>query len=225
MIFTILQVNVVRLWRRFLYFAFFVPLHSAKLATGDNFSARRHDRFFPYSPRTLHWFVDKIGDWPLQLSTGCSLSSAIESKRPWKEGSGKGFCHYLWASQRYKNVVTAKEMFHCQLLVWSQLAVSEGFGGITYCLADSNFGVSHGSVSQVKTACIQRSTIDKHFLSFFARAALHAYYIFIPRDINNSAIWLALPTFRQSTRKVCVIHQTSFQQLRAPPKYARAAKH
>ena len=36
---------------------------------------------------------------------------------------------------------------HCQLLVWSQLAVSEGFGGITYCLADSNFGVSHGSVS------------------------------------------------------------------------------
>ena len=30
----------------------------------------------------------------------------------------------LWASQRYKNVVTAKEMFQCQLLVWSQLAVS-----------------------------------------------------------------------------------------------------
>ena len=49
--------------------------------------------------------------------------------------------------QRYKNVMTSKKMFHCQLLVWSQLAVSEGFGGITYCLADSNFGVSHGSVS------------------------------------------------------------------------------
>ena len=60
----------------------------------------------------------------------------------------------VWAGQRYKNVVTAKEMFHCQLLVWSQLAVSEGFGGIS-CLADSNFGVSHGSVSKVKTACIQ----------------------------------------------------------------------
>ena len=44
-------------------------------------------------------------------------------------------------------------MFHCQLLVWSQLAVSEGFGGITYCLADSNFGVSHGFVS-----CIPHST-------------------------------------------------------------------
>ena len=84
-------------------------------------------------------------------------------------------------------------MFHCQLLVWSQLAVSEGFGGITYCLADSNFGVSHGSVSQVKTACMQHSTLGKRlstvahtFLS--VRAALHAYYIFITRDINNSAI-------------------------------------
>ena len=32
------------------------------------------------------------------------------------------------------------------------------FSGIIYCLADSMFGVSHGSVSQVKTACIQRST-------------------------------------------------------------------
>ena len=86
-------------------------------------------------------------------------------------------------------------MFHCQLLVWSQLAVSEGFGGITHCLADSNFGVSHGPVSQVKTACIQRSAIDKrlsmvaHTLIFLSvRAALHAYYIFITRDINNSAI-------------------------------------
>ena len=69
----------------------------------------------------------------------------------------------MWANQRYINVVTAKEMFHCQLLVWSQLAVSEGFGGITY-LADSNFKVSHGSVSQV-------------LITFF-----------ITRDINNSAI-------------------------------------
>ena len=49
-------------------------------------------------------------------------------------------------------------MFPCQLLVWSQLAASEGFGGITYCLADSKFGVSHESVGQVKTAGIQRST-------------------------------------------------------------------
>ena len=49
--------------------------------------------------------------------------------------------------QRYKNAVTAKKMFHCQLLVWSQLAVSEGFGGITYCLANSNCRISHGSVS------------------------------------------------------------------------------
>ena len=93
--------------------------------------------------------------------TTTTMDQSIESKRPWEEGSGKGFCHLLWASQRYKTVVTAKEMFHCQLLVWSQLAVSEGFGGITYCLADSNFGVSHGSISQVKSACILRSTIDK----------------------------------------------------------------
>ena len=48
-VFTVLKVNVVRLWRRFLYFAFSVPLHSAKLATGDNFSAHRHDRLFPSS--------------------------------------------------------------------------------------------------------------------------------------------------------------------------------
>ena len=54
----------------------------------------------------------------------------------------------LGRRQRYKNVVIAKKMLYCQLLVWSQLTVSEGFGGITYCLADSNFGVlvSHGSV-------------------------------------------------------------------------------
>ena len=62
-----------------------------------------------------------------------------------EEGSSKGFFATA-CGQRYKNVVIAKKMFHCQLLVWSQLAVSEGFGGITYCLADSNFGVSHGSV-------------------------------------------------------------------------------
>ena len=30
--------------------------------------------------------------------TGCSLSSAIESQRPWEEGSSKGFCHCLWAA-------------------------------------------------------------------------------------------------------------------------------
>ena len=37
--------------------------------------------------------------------------------------------------QRYKNVVTATKTSHCQLLVWSQFAASEGFGSITYCLA------------------------------------------------------------------------------------------
>ena len=77
------------------------------------------------------------------------------------KGLGKNVVVKAFATacgQRYKNVVTAKEMFHCKLLVWSQLAVSEGFGGITYCLADSNFGVSRESVGQVKTACIQRST-------------------------------------------------------------------
>ena len=54
------------------------------------------------------------------------------------------------------------------------------------------------SRSKQHAYCVART-----FLS--ARAALHAYYIFISCDVNNSAIWLALPTFRQSTRKVCVI--------------------
>ena len=90
-------------------------------------------------------------------------------------------------------------MFHCQLLVWSQLAVSEGFGGVTYCLADSNFGDSHGSVSYIGTHT---------FVS--AHAAPHAYYIFIQRDIKIilQSDWRCpanIPAVR-------VIHQTCFHQ-------------
>ena len=114
--------------------------------------------------------------------------------------------------QRYKNIVYAKEMFPCQFLVRSQLTVSEGFGGITYCLAEVNFRVSHESVSQVKTASIQSSI---YFL--LASAALLDYCIFIRSDINNSAMWLVRPTLWQITRKVCVIHLKCFHQLRTPP--------
>ena len=39
---------------------------------------------------------------------------------------------------RYKKVGTAKKIFHYQLFIWLQLAVSEGFGRIIYCLANSN---------------------------------------------------------------------------------------
>ena len=85
-------------------------------------------------------------DWVLSIL--CHRKS-----KAWEEV--KGFS--TACGQRYKNIVYAMEMLHCQFIVRSQLTVSEGFGGITYCLADVNFRVSHESVSQVKTASIQRS--------------------------------------------------------------------
>ena len=82
------------------------------------------------------------------------------------------------------NVVTAKEMFHCQLLVWSQLAVSEGFGGITYCLADSNFGVSHGSVSQVKQhAYLKKAKSDRRQQQSRNAASLYPQ---LPQDLQRA---------------------------------------
>ena len=38
-VFTVLKISAVQLWLRCLYFAFSVPLHFAKKATRDNFSA------------------------------------------------------------------------------------------------------------------------------------------------------------------------------------------
>ena len=97
---------------------------------------------------------------------------------------------------------------------------TEGFGGITYCLADSNFGVSHRSVSQVKTACIQRSTyiFGRRALRFMLITFLyHVILIILQSDCRCQHSGRA--------HKVCVIHQTCFHQLRAPSKYARTAKH